>query len=269
MSVVNSRALKVSANHALGQLKRLFLVADELLQRDVGNVESTEGIKLCREYLGELESLGNKICVVVKQLEGVNERWLQLLGTLDSDVAESETEYYEKTVADENSFVNQIQKACECICNVQQKIRSTDTNLSQVYSQQQTMLQDSLSSQSNVRLPTLKIKEFDGNIFEWLAFWANFSNSVDSQPIPDIQKLSYLLGLLKGKAQNVIRGYEVTDANYKIIVDLLKQKFGNNDVVTRLLHEELKSLPSASNNKAWHPLLKVPKEYSGNWSLEA
>jgi len=68
--------------------------------------------------------------------------------------------------------------------------------------------------------------------------------------IPKVEKLSYLVGFLAGEALNTIDGYSLTNENYDAIIDVLKQKYGNDRALSSKLTKELLQLPPASDNTA-------------------
>jgi len=69
--------------------------------------------------------------------------------------------------------------------------------------------------------------------------------------IPDISsvdKMNYLSGLLKGEAARVIQGLPLSESNYKRAVDLLKEHFGQKQVIINARMDALLKHPSATNN---------------------
>ena len=103
----------------------------------------------------------------------------------------------------------------------------------------------------NVKLPKLSIGKFYGDSSLWLEFWGQFSNAVDQNPnLTPIDKFSYLKSLLGGNASSVVAGFSLSEETYKEAVDLLKSRFGRNDIVinahmTKLLN--LKPVKSSAN----------------------
>lgn len=93
------------------------------------------------------------------------------------------------------------------------------------------------------KLPPVELPFFSGSELEWNQFWGLFEVLIDSKPIPDITKLHYLITHLRGDAHRAVEGYQVSDANYDIIVGVLKRRFGDQENIIRALHQELKDLP--------------------------
>ena len=90
---------------------------------------------------------------------------------------------------------------------------------------------ETASSSMNVsaKLPTLELSKFSGEPTEWPAFWDKFTALVGSQNISPVTKLTYLDSVLEGEAKAVIQGLSVTDANYKIAVEILEKRYGRKE----------------------------------------
>ena len=92
------------------------------------------------------------------------------------------------------------------------------------------------------------MKSFSGNLLEWLSFWNSFQASVDkNSDISSVDKMNYLSGLLKGEAARVIQGLPLSESNYKRAVDLLKEHFGQKQVIINARMDALLKNPSATN----------------------
>ncbi|EFX64454.1 hypothetical protein DAPPUDRAFT_14848, partial [Daphnia pulex] len=84
------------------------------------------------------------------------------------------------------------------------------------------------------KLPDLKIKQFDGDVFKWRSFWDIFKINFDQNAdLSDVQKYSYLREYLTGKALRAVEGFEVTDDSYPKAVKTLKELFGNKDIAVQ------------------------------------
>uniref|UniRef100_A0A915MUL8 Uncharacterized protein n=1 Tax=Meloidogyne javanica TaxID=6303 RepID=A0A915MUL8_MELJA len=97
----------------------------------------------------------------------------------------------------------------------------------------------------SVRLPT-----FGGDIRDWRTFWSAFEHAVDKQHYPSFQKHLLLLQYLKegSAAREAIIGYPPSDDNYKIVKEILKKKYGNDDQLSNQLQAQLLKLPPIRNN---------------------
>ena len=60
--------------------------------------------------------------------------------------------------------------------------------------------------------------------------------------------MNYLSGLLKGEAAKVIQGLPLSESNYKRAVDLLKERFGQKQVLINAHMDALLKIPAATND---------------------
>ena len=92
----------------------------------------------------------------------------------------------------------------------------------------------SFSSNSGVKvkLPTLNIKKFSGEPSEYQSFIESFTEAIDkNNSIPLIQKMNYLLGFVTGEAESLLKGLRLSGDNYKKALELLKERFGNSQIL--------------------------------------
>ncbi|KAI1715518.1 hypothetical protein DdX_07836 [Ditylenchus destructor] len=101
---------------------------------------------------------------------------------------------------------------------------------------------------STLLLPRMKPPVFSGKSEQWLAFWEIFEASVHNKGISNVEKMSYLITLLEGEAKRAVSGYQICNANYLVVVELLKNRFGNKEAIAESLQAELIALPKAAEN---------------------
>ena len=74
----------------------------------------------------------------------------------------------------------------------------------------------------------LQFRGFNGDVLQFREFWDLFSSSVgDNLELSDIDKFSYLRGVLKGTALDLISGLTLSSSNYRKAVEFLHERFGN------------------------------------------
>ena len=102
--------------------------------------------------------------------------------------------------------------------------------------------------ESQIELPKIVIKEYDGSLLNCSNYWGQFNQSVDKQEdLSDIQKFTYLKSYLVGEAERAIRGLSLNTDNYKIAVDTLTARFGNKQSRVAAHMKELCSLKPVEN----------------------
>ncbi|XP_073965207.1 uncharacterized protein [Choristoneura fumiferana] len=97
------------------------------------------------------------------------------------------------------------------------------------------------------KLPTLPPPKFSGDILQFHQFWDKFQATIDKRNLDDVDKLSYLMASLEGKALEAVNGLDISNKNYAIAVEALQRQFGNKDHLIDAHHEALKDLVPALN----------------------
>ena len=85
-----------------------------------------------------------------------------------------------------------------------------------------------MSRSNNVELPKIAIKTFNGEPKNWQFFIDSFECAIGSnESLSEVQKLTYLKNLVTGKAESIIDGISLSNDNYKIALELLKDRYDN------------------------------------------
>ena len=96
------------------------------------------------------------------------------------------------------------------------------------------------SSGQNCKLPKLELPMFDGDPLQWQGFFEQFNASIhNNEQLTDIDRFSYLKRYLKGRAFDVVSGLSLNSANYKEAIALLKERFGDPQVLITAHMESL------------------------------
>ncbi|KAI5752466.1 hypothetical protein M8J77_017204 [Diaphorina citri] len=102
------------------------------------------------------------------------------------------------------------------------------------------------SSRGN--LPKLQLPVFNGDILKWTEFWDRFTSVVDRRTdILEVDKLAYFVGSVEEDAKQAIEGLELTNANYKLAVQKLKDRFGKPNLIIDAHYAALNRIPVAVN----------------------
>ncbi|UYV84143.1 hypothetical protein LAZ67_X001310 [Cordylochernes scorpioides] len=119
------------------------------------------------------------------------------------------------------------------------------------------LVQDSfLDTTEKIRLPTIELPKFSGNLMDWLTFWAQFEKIHFDIRLKDSDKFYYLLQSLS-----------VDTEAYKIAIDILRRRYANPDLLLQVYVRELLKLviDSASGKKklSFHELYYKIQSYLG------
>ena len=61
--------------------------------------------------------------------------------------------------------------------------------------------------------------------------FGSFESSIDKQNFNQIDKMNFLFNCLKGEAKNAVSDLILTNENYKIAVNTLKERFGDRTIL--------------------------------------
>ena len=101
---------------------------------------------------------------------------------------------------------------------------------------------------TQVRLPKLSIKPFDGNVTTWTTFWDSYSAAIHDNPtLTEMDKFNYLRSMLRRSAYEAVSGLLLTAANYKEAVEILKRRFGNKQMIVSRHMDALMSLEAVAS----------------------
>ena len=91
-----------------------------------------------------------------------------------------------------------------------------------------------------VKLATITLKRFDIKPENWQTFYDNFECAIhNNADLSDVQKWTYLQNLVDWKASDIIYGIKLSNENYKIALDLLKEHYDDKQL---LIHSHMQKL---------------------------
>ena len=100
-------------------------------------------------------------------------------------------------------------------------------------------------SSSDIASPKLNLLVFKGNVTEWTTFWDLYNVAVHSNnSLSPVQKFTHLCTLVSHSAKDAIAGLTLSDANYDEAIKILKDRFGNREMIISKHMEELVNLGS-------------------------
>ena len=104
---------------------------------------------------------------------------------------------------------------------------------------------------SALKLPPIKVPLFDGNPLEWVNWWPRYKALVhNKQDLEEPMKLLYLQSYVTEKAAKELWGASVESLPYKKAIDILIEKFADEDLLTGIYRDKLKKItfPHAAND---------------------
>ncbi|KAI5719978.1 hypothetical protein M8J77_000061 [Diaphorina citri] len=108
---------------------------------------------------------------------------------------------------------------------------------------------NSSCSSGHTHLPKVELVKFNGELEKYQEFSDNFMTLIDSRTdLADNMKLHYLKGQLVGKAGSLIEGLRITNDNYKVAMDILREEYGTPEVIHHKIYSEIEKLKLYSRN---------------------
>jgi hypothetical protein len=99
-----------------------------------------------------------------------------------------------------------------------------------------------------VKLPKINLTTFDGTSEEWDNFYGNFMSTIDrNEELTAVEKFRYLRAFVTGKAAQCIQNLEVTESNYPIALNMLKEKFYCHRQVCMRHWQVIRNYPKITN----------------------
>ena len=145
------------------------------------------------------------------------------------------------------SLLEQSQKAMEQVAAAAKPAPSTSGNVT-----------PAVKPKTTIKLPKYEIKKFSGEPKDYRAFWDAFKVAIDENDmLTKIEKFTYLKGYVTGDAEESIKGLTATDVNYDSAVDILKQRYGNTQVIVNSHMRSLTNLASVKDDRDTKRIRKV------------
>lgn len=107
------------------------------------------------------------------------------------------------------------------------------------------------TSKSTFKLPSIKIKPFDGKYSEWEEFRDIFKSCFESDQnkLTDCQKLIHLKGLLKDEPLNLIKNLRATNNNFQAAWNILDNRYQNKKKIVNSHLDAILQIPHMSSEK--------------------
>ncbi|XP_046864814.1 uncharacterized protein LOC124459413 [Xenia sp. Carnegie-2017] len=106
----------------------------------------------------------------------------------------------------------------------------------------------SSGARCRVKLPKLEVKKFTGKIQDWREFWDSFESSIhNNDGLSEVDKFTYLRGLVEEPAKSAISGFALTSINYAEALKVLERRYGSKVMVQRAHVNDLMNLKPVYN----------------------
>ena len=208
MSLAILKKRRIAQGALRHELEAVFHEGEAMCSSDLSTLEAA----VLSDYLETLESVSFNLKEIHTEIVDLIEE--------EKEVAPQVSEHFK--------FERRIKKAAASAKIVLYKIsKDTATNLDSSISTNTSIR----ANKGSAKLPKLNIKAFDGNPLHWKTFSDSFLEMIDKADISDIEKFSYLRSYLIGPAEETLSGLSLTSENYKVALEMLTNRFGDNQVL--------------------------------------
>ena len=254
-----------------GPIRKLLVPTKKRLFDYFKDVKKFMGSPINKEAIEDeeatVEEYVERISNNVLFLEKCNQEWATLLKEVKGERKVTEEQEHARAAEGPEGYVEALIAAGEVIARLKGRLKRIKRRYEQkeLHEQKERLHQpafdsslvnthSNLSSRSQnltsvvkVNLPKIQLPNFEGNVQQWTEFWDMFKTCVDEQNISKACKFNYLKSVLKDAAAAAISGISICDDNYDDAVALLKERFGQEEVIIESLYAKLQSLPKSCN----------------------
>ena len=238
--VSNLSYLKGVRTRYINILQKEMQCGLDILASDLELIDDTELILSVNKCVERLQLYCDKV-------ENQTDKLAEAIGNKDADLSEQ--------LVSENASI--CDKAMECALNLKQlkdefnlsKTKASEEKetvgmnqlvdlqkqMNSIVADQMRQHHDFLENQdkkekelaTTVKLPKIELMSFSGDKLKWSEFWDSFESAIhNNKKLSNIEKFNYLKSKITGEARSAILGLTLSNENYTIAVDILKDRFG-------------------------------------------
>jgi len=110
----------------------------------------------------------------------------------------------------------------------------------------------------HIKLPKLNLAKFTGNTADFLTFWSSFETAIhNNKSLDPVDKFNYLKSFLAPEPLKCIEGFSVTASNYEKVIDILKQRYGREDLLVNVHLNKLLNITPLKHSSDIKMLRKI------------
>lgn len=230
------------------------MVLDSSQEKDMLELRKKRGVVKAsltrmRTFVSKFDADNDPITLLEfrqEELPSINRKFDTIQTQLELLVEEQDAEEEERTKFENDYY---------CIRSLMQEIINTKKNLN---SSINNISISASNSNNRVRLEPIALPTFRGNIQDWESFYDCFRVMVhQDNGLSAAQKFYYLRSSLTGAALDLVKSVPMTDANYEVAINRLRQRYDNPSLVIQshirsILETPHIQKPTASELQALH-----------------
>lgn len=210
---VQSKKIVPTIEDILVRLEKVDSIDNEFQNIMEKLIEHSDNYTLSPEDIVEEDKFDNRFFEVKALLERLKEMLRSHEAKKNAGAGVSSGENAEVTTS-----LDQVSQQVELLrqISMHQSERSSTPNIS-----------------SRVKLLIINFPTFDGKVEEWKRFSDSFKTLIHDSDLPNVQKHQYLVSALSGNAAKTLEAIEISEDNYNVVWQLLKDRFDNNKIIRR------------------------------------
>uniref|UniRef100_A0A1I8BXD8 Uncharacterized protein n=1 Tax=Meloidogyne hapla TaxID=6305 RepID=A0A1I8BXD8_MELHA len=240
-----SGPIRQSLGPAKATLIRAITEAKTLLDE---RPNQNEEIENWTHWTQKLKNANLKLERTLSRISTLTENWTKVIVQSSAEQAERENTLYDAVAGGEDGLLVKIEEANDLAVDLATSIEIGENAIRQksIDSDRASSIRQATPNiHSQVRLPKNSLPEFYGDLNLWPSFWDNYRSAIhENAHLTDIDKFNYLNGCVKAK--KLIQNYFITEANYNLAINKLRERYGDEERIKSNLRAELKALPPSN-----------------------
>ena len=182
-----------------------------------------------RKVLAKVKSLVENVqpeaAVELTQLKLSLKGKLETIMKLDETILDmlEKSEDIEQEIESSSEFVSDIHGGIAAIDNALKKIEEKKLAVPKENAENTPVSSPNSIYNTRVKLPKLEVRKFSGKIQDWQEFWEPLKALYIKMKLNNIDKFTYLQGLVEEPAKSAIAGFALTAINYVAAVEVLQR----------------------------------------------
>ena len=155
---------------------------------------------------------------------------------------------------EEERIEGEIQRTTDFNIQIEACVYVIESNLLKINAKERELTDNDTPSEHErrknvVKLPKLTVKRFYGDPTNWPEFIDTFNVAIhENTELSPIEKFTYLKGYIGGEAEKSLEGLKLTSINYEHAIEILRERFGNKQLIISKHMSNLLSLDKVKNS---------------------
>ena len=165
-----------------------------------------------------IESVLPEVKVELAQLKLTLVEKIETIKKLDDSIIDLLEKKEDIEIETSSEFISEIHGGLAAIEDAVKKLDQKKSVVPVEQSENISHTNLNASNNTRVKLPKLEVRKFSGKIQDWPEFWDSFESAIHKNTsLSDVDKFTYLRGLIGEPAKSSISGFALTTVNYSVV----------------------------------------------------